>query len=213
MTDENYTHLLLIVDRSGSMETIAADMNGGIASLLLDQDEEPGTLLVDAWRFDVLIEKVADNTEPNDPKLIRLVEPRGGTALYDAIGTAVSDLGQHLAALSEERRPGKVVAMIVTDGEENSSREWTLDSIKTLVEQQREQYGWQFVFLGANIDSFAVGHSFGVPQASTMNWEASSAGVAQAMSSTSASLRSYRGSGATGQSFTYEQPEEIEVPD
>lgn len=211
MTDENYTHLLLIVDRSGSMQGIHEDMNGGIATLLFDQDEEPGTLLVDAWRFDTTIEKVADNTEPNDPALINLVEPRGGTALYDGIGTAVYDLGQHLAALPEERRPSKVVVMIVTDGDENSSREWNLVSIKTLVEQQREQYGWQFVFLGANIDSFGVGGSFGIPQASTMNWEASSAGVASAMSANSISLRNYRNGGT--QAFTYDEVPEIEVPD
>lgn len=201
MTDDSYTHLLLVVDASGSMFDIANDMNGGIANLLSEQAAEPGTLLVDAWTFDGTVRKVTDNTEPNDPRLATLVTAGGSTSLYDAIGTAVGDLGAHLAKLEEAKRPGKVIVVIVTDGQENSSRAFTLDMVRTLIEQQRTQYDWQFVFLGANIDSFAAGAGMGVGRASTMNWEASSAGVAHAMSATSSALRSYRG-GVT-QSVTY----------
>lgn len=192
MTNPDYTHLLLVVDRSGSMARIAGDMNGGIRSLLHDQAQEPGQLLIDAWVFDDRIVKVTDNSEWSDPLLFNLVSPRGSTSLHDAVGSAVTDLGAHLAALPEDRRPGKVVVVIVTDGYENSSQEWTADTVKVLVTQQREQYGWTFLFLGANQDAVLAGSGMGIPAANSVTYAANAAATANTWASTSGVLRSAR---------------------
>ncbi|MFW0874199.1 hypothetical protein [Rhodococcoides corynebacterioides] len=87
--------------------------------------------------------------------------PRGMTALYDAVGTFVTEVGAALAALQEERRPGSVTVLVMTDGYENSSREWSRRSVRALIEQQETQYGWDFVFLGANMDAVETGAQMG----------------------------------------------------
>lgn len=201
MTNPDYTHLLLIADRSGSMSNIADDMNGGITTLLAEQAAEPGTLRVDLWTFDRIVEHIVKAGRATDvPK--EVIVPRGSTALNDAVGQAVTELGESFAALSENKRPGKVVVVIVTDGEENSSREWRAEQVRALVEKQQDTYSWQFVFLGANIDSFATAGGYGIGRSGTMDFAASSAGVANAFAASSASLRSYRG-GATS-SISYD---------
>lgn len=186
MTNPDYTHLALIADRSGSMSSIADDMNGGIHQLLVDQAQLPGELTVDITVFDTLIEDLYLGVGADDVKE-DLIVPRGGTALNDAIGVTCTKLGARLAAMQEEKRPGKVIVVIVTDGQENSSHEWTVAAVKKLVTKQQKDFSWEFLFLGANIDSFAVGGGYGVPQGSTLNWSASGEGVFAA----SAAVSSY----------------------
>jgi hypothetical protein len=205
MTDPNLTHLSLVVDRSGSMVTIASDMNGAVSTLLRDQQSVPGRLSVDVVTFDQTVEFVGTDLSIADAiALGDLVQPRGMTAMFDAIGAAVTSLGDRLGALDEAKRPGKVMVVIVTDGEENSSREWQQDAVKDLITRQRDDYSWEFVFLGANIDAVTVAKHIGIPRGSTMTYAASAAGVDSAVASLSGMTSMYRTTGNTG-SFTEDE--------
>ncbi|QZE10524.1 hypothetical protein SEA_SCOOBYDOOBYDOO_207 [Mycobacterium phage ScoobyDoobyDoo] len=151
MVDKNKTLIAALLDRSGSMhgrEKFTAD---GFAELINGQKAEPGTALVTLAQFDTVYEVVYQNTPIAEVPPLNLV-PRGGTALNDGIGRLVSDIGEELAAMSEDERPGLVVVVIMTDGMENSSREWTAANIKELIKRQEDQYSWRFIFLGSGID-------------------------------------------------------------
>ena len=202
MTDPDLTYLSLIVDRSGSMASVAGEMNGAIKAFLDNQDRQPGRLRVDVTTFDDIIKLKADGipaAEIRHP----LIKPRGATALYDAMGSAIQHLGAKLADTPEEARPGTVIVLVVTDGAENASVEWTGEKVRALVEQQTTVYGWQFVFLGANIDSRTVGGNLGFAPDSTMDWDANADGVAAALGALDAYSSSAR-AGAPA-AFTAEQ--------
>lgn len=175
MTDPNYTALLLIVDRSGSMESIKTDMEGGLNSLIADQLAEPGLLTVDLFTFDTEVKHEVALTDPKDFKV--KIEPRGGTALYDAVGIGVTEFGRSLAAMPEHVRPETVQVIVVTDGEENSSVEYKASAIKKLVTQQKEHYKWDFVFLGANQDAVLNGVDLGFDPGSAMTFAPGAMGV------------------------------------
>lgn len=192
MTDPLYTHIAVIADRSGSMTTISADMNGGLHTFLEEQAKLPGTLAVDVTVFDTTVSPLYSDAAVSDIKFPVIV-PRGMTALLDAIGMTVVQLGEKFSKLPEERRPSKVLIIIVTDGQENSSREWTTEKVKDLVTQQQNDYDWNFVFLGANIDSFAVGGGLGINAQGIMDFSASTAGVQGMTRSMSAYASTYRG--------------------
>jgi len=147
------TNITMVVDRSGSMESIKSDAEGGINSFIDQQKQEPGEALLTLVQFDTDYEVSA----------FKLV-PRGSTALLDAVGRAINETGSRIAAMEESDRPALVVFVIVTDGAENSSREFTRDQIRTMVEHQQSAYKWQFTFLAANQDAFAAGGSMGIAQ-------------------------------------------------
>jgi uncharacterized protein YegL len=202
MTNANYTHLALIVDRSGSMMQIASDMEGGIHSLLSDQANQPGELHVDIVTFDTQVETPYTDARADEIKG-QLIVPRGSTALNDAVGSTIVRLGEKLAALAEDDRPGTVVVVVVTDGMENSSSEYTTAQVKEMVERQTSEFGWRFVYLAANVDAFATGGTYGFAQSGTMQYTANSGGVAGMTASASASiLRSRMGQAAD---FTEEE--------
>ena len=177
MVNKKYAHLALVVDRSGSMGTIKDDMNKGLAEFLKTTEANfKGKILVDVVTFDTIVERPFKDTPIAEVKG-EFVHPRGGTALNDALGTTIVALGEKFASLPEKERPGRVLVMVVTDGEENSSREYKTDQIKKLVTEQTSKYDWNFLFLGANIDSFAVGGGYGIKGGSTLNYVATAAGV------------------------------------
>lgn len=191
----NSTHISIVLDRSGSMDTIKKDTIGGFNHLLADQQATPGEATLTLVQFDTHgIDTLNDGTP-----IARVVplndatfNPRGGTNLYDAIGQSIIKTGDYLAKQPEAQRPAKVVFVIITDGQENSSREYGLAQIKEMVQHQTEAYKWQFVFLGANFDAYAVGGSMGVYAANTMNVAANSVGTQALYASTSSNLRSFR---------------------
>lgn len=208
MTNQDKTQLLLIVDRSGSMGGIAADMIGGINGLFKEQAKLPGECVVDYVQFDTEYELVFEDTPVADAEAVLL--PRGGTALLDAMGKAVTDLGTKLRNLDESDRPGKVLVVVVTDGYENSSREWTKSAVKSLVEQQRDKYQWEFVFLGANMDAVAEAATFGIPAGSTLTYAASAAGTGAMTTSLNTyvgTTRASKGSAVGAASFSDEDRE------
>ncbi|TRW88828.1 VWA domain-containing protein [Mycolicibacterium sp. 018/SC-01/001] len=160
MTDSAKTLIAALLDRSGSMETSKAATEDGWRELINEQRALPGQCLMTLAQFDTEYEIVYGPTPIVDvPDLV--VEPRGMTALLDAVGKFVTDVGADLASLPEDQRPGRVICLIMTDGMENASREWTLDSVRALVEQQRNQWQWKFIFLGANMDAVAVAGTMG----------------------------------------------------
>jgi hypothetical protein len=178
MTNPDYTALLFIIDRSGSMWTIKEDMEGGINGVLEEQKNLPGEVTVDVAYF--------DDKFTYDDRFLSLgsasieINPRGGTALYDAIVSSTAKFGEALAQLPEEDRPGTVLTIIVTDGQENMSTESTIEDVKRVITQQQDVYGWDFLFLGANQDAIATGASFGLRKGASMTYTANAAGTMDA---------------------------------
>jgi hypothetical protein len=161
MTRSDLTHLYFLLDRSGSMQSIKSDIEGGFAAFVEEQRNAAGECRATLAQFDDVYEVVyADRPVADVPPLDLL--PRGMTALHDAIGRLVTDAGAELAALPEARRPGTVVVAIMTDGLENASKEWTGAAVKALVEQQTSRFGWTFLYMGADQDAVEVGASLGV---------------------------------------------------
>lgn len=207
MTDQNLTEIIALIDRSGSMVTIKSDMIGGFDTFVAEQRKLPGECVVSLYefddKFDVLFEEKPLAEVPSLP-----LEPRGMTALHDALGRAITLVGERLAAKPEEKRPGKVVFLIITDGAENSSREFKIKDVRRLVKHQTDVYGWQFAFLGANIDSFAVGGSYGVSGASTMDYQATAQGTQVMYASVGRSVSAYRTNATNSLSFATDEDEQ-----
>lgn len=167
MTDQNYTAMLMLLDRSGSMSSIREDMLGGIHELLQRQAQEEGFMTVDVLDFDDELNVQAIQVAPADLKVT--LEPRGGTALYDAIGSGLNAFTQNMSQLPEHAQPAHVQVVVVTDGMENSSREYNVTTVRNLV-KQKTAAGWDFVFLGANQDAVLTGASLGFEQESSLTF-------------------------------------------
>ncbi|MBX7104668.1 MAG: VWA domain-containing protein [Gemmataceae bacterium] len=167
--DANKTDITLVVDRSGSMAAIQADAEGGINTFIRGQSSETGVALLTLVQFDTEYEFVHRGVPINSVPEYKLV-PRGSTALLDAVGRAIQETGQRLAAMPEAERPGLVVFVIVTDGHENASREYTKARIKEMIAHQQSVYKWQFTFLGANQDAFAEAAAMGMAQDAAANF-------------------------------------------
>lgn len=169
MTDSRLTHIYLLLDRSGSMQSIKTDTEGGFAAFVEEQRRAEGECLVTLAQFDDRYEVVYAARPVADVPPLDL-QPRGTTALLDALGRLVTEAGAELAGLPEERRPGTVVVAVMTDGLENSSREWTHAAIRALVEQQTRDYSWQFLYMGADQDAIEVGRDLGVPTGTSVTY-------------------------------------------
>lgn len=191
MSNSNHTHIAIVADRSGSMSTIARDMNGGLETFLKEQNALEGKLTIDITTFDGAVEAVATDAQFSDIKFPVIV-PRGSTALNDGIGIAVNSLNERIKALPSDERPGKKIVLIITDGGENASSEYTSDQVKKLVTSLEKKKSWEFIFLGANIDSFAVGGGYGFSKGSTMNYVASAQGVNSILRGATAYVTSVR---------------------
>ena len=161
MTRSDLTHIYFLLDRSGSMQSIKTDTEGGFAAFVEEQKKAPGECRVTLAQFDNEYDVVyADRPLADVPPLD--LQPRGSTALLDAMGRTITDAGTRLAALPEDQRPGTVIVAIMTDGHENASQEWTRPAIKALVTQQSTQFAWQVMYMGADQDAIEVGAGLGV---------------------------------------------------
>lgn len=169
MTDPNRRHIAVILDRSGSMQAVKTDTEGGLAAFLETQAEAPGDTTVSLYQFDDQYEAVYENKALADVPAFKL-RPRGATALLDAVGRTITTLGEQLADKPEGERPGEVVVVILTDGHENASAEYGHRQVKALITGQQDTYGWKFVFLGADQDAFAAGASMGIGRATTLSY-------------------------------------------
>ena len=176
---QNKTELIVVLDRSGSMETIRTDMEGALKTLVEKQAGEKGECLFSLYQFDNEYEMVLEQVAiVNVSKNSLVLEPRGGTALVDAIGKTINAVGNRLKNTDESERPETVIMTIITDGEENSSREFTADKVKEMVKHQTDKYKWKFIFLGSNIDAVKTGQQYGFARANTMSYCSSTKGVA-----------------------------------
>jgi len=160
MTDQNYTHITIVADRSGSMQSIRTDAEGAINSFVAEQAKVEGRATLTLIDF--------DSTEPHRvvyrgaigdaPPYV--LTPRGMTPLRDAIGKAIVDTGERLAALDEEYRPGHVFFVIQTDGQENASHEWTQEAINALIKSQEDDFAWTFIFLATGPDAWSTAQAY-----------------------------------------------------
>lgn len=189
MTATDYTYLGIVADRSGSMISIQQEAEGALKGLVNEQRSLPGKLTVNLFEFDDKFDEVPEGSIDE-----WMLTPRGMTALYDAIGKAMTIVGERLAAMPEDQRPDKVIFMIVTDGQENSSKEWPLDKVNALVTQQQNEYQWQVIFAAANLNAQEVGQTLG--SHNNMNFAASATGVQDAYNVVSRSVSAYRGGAA-----------------
>ncbi len=196
MTNATFTVIQAIIDRSGSMHSIRSDAEGGFNAFIESQRTLPGQCQVSLARFDDEYEVVYTDL-PIDQVPPLVIEPRGTTAMLDAIGRTVVGLAARLAALPEGQRPGVVIVGIVTDGLENASREFGYESVKQLITQQERDYGWRFLYMGADQDAVEQGARMGVAAGRSLSYDRrSSAAAYDAMSGAVSRLRSAVATGA-----------------
>jgi uncharacterized protein YegL len=188
----NYTHLILILDKSGSMGLLQSATIEGVNSLVAKQKEMPGDFTTAVYTFDGSVDEVAGFSTLTPMNYT----PYGSTALLDAFCHAVDSEGSKLFQMKESDRPDKVVVVVVTDGEENASHKHSLTDVKNRITTQEHQYAWKFVFLGANIDAFKVGQSYGFMAQGTLQWTPTFNGVKDSYATVCTAMASYR-SGAS----------------
>jgi hypothetical protein len=182
MTRSDLTHIYFLLDRSGSMQSIKSDIEGGFTAFVDEQRAATGECRATLAQFDDVYELVyADRPIADVPPLD--LQPRNMTALHDAMGKLITEAGQKLAALKEGDRPGTVIVAIMTDGLENSSKEWTGAAIKALVTQQSNVFGWTFMYMGADQDAIEVGESLGIARDHAMTYSRGKSREAMAVAS------------------------------
>lgn len=161
---KNLTELVFILDRSGSMFNLVSDTIGGFNSMIESQKKEPGEAYVTTVLFDDYYELLHDHINLREIHPITDEEyyVRGCTALLDAIGKTINSIGARLNDTPEDERPDKVIFVIMTDGYENKSKEFTKSQVKEMVEHQQNKYSWTFMFLGSDIDAVAEAKSLGI---------------------------------------------------
>lgn len=176
---KDLTELVFILDRSGSMSGLEADTIGGFNSLIQKQKKEEGDALISVVLFDDQAEVLYDRVPLNriEPMNDKQYFVRGCTALLDALGGAIHHIGNVHKYAREDDRPEKTIFIITTDGMENSSHRYSYDKVKRMVERQREKYGWEFLFLGANMDAISVAARFGVQANRAVNYHCDSEGT------------------------------------
>ena len=174
------TEIVFILDRSGSMSGLETDTIGGFNSLISKQKKEDGQAVVSTVLFDDRSEVLHDRVplERIEKMTDKDYFVRGCTALLDAIGGAIHHIGNVHKYAREEDRPEKTLFIITTDGMENASKRYTYDKVKQMVERQKSKYGWEFIFLGANIDALDVAGRFGINEDHAANYHCDEEGTA-----------------------------------
>ena len=176
----NLTELVFILDRSGSMAGLESDTIGGFNSLIEKQRKQDGECYVSTILFDHVSEVLHDRVKLSE--VDKLTENdymvRGATALIDAIGGAIHHIGNVHKYARPEDVPEHTMFVIMTDGMENASRRYSSDKVKRMIEHEKEKYGWEFLFIGANIDSVETARHFGIGADRSVNYHADSQGTA-----------------------------------
>lgn len=209
---DDYCDVTIVLDESGSMEPLQQDTIGGVNQFIKDQRALPGQCTLSLFKFNHEDRPVFTGRPIAEvPHLtIETYQPNGNTALLDALGRAITEAGGRLRAMSEADRPGKVIILVVTDGEENSSRTWTKEKIKEAVELQAHVYKWEFVFLGANVDAFAEAGALGMPRSHSMQTHATRQSVLLSYGSASLNTKNFRSGASSSMAWTDEQRKEQE---
>jgi len=197
MTNKDLTEMVFILDRSGSMSPVIDESIEGFNSMVEKQKLEPGRANVSLAIFDNEYNLIYDGENINNIDKLNnsTFFARGLTALLDAVGKTINTVGQRLSSINEEYRPSKVIVAIMTDGLENSSREFSRDKIKEMVETQTDKFKWEFIFLGANMDAIGEGNAIGVKR--SFNYSGGVGGQSVATQGLSDAVASYRSTGSS----------------
>lgn len=192
------TELVFILDRSGSMAGLESDTIGGFNSMLERQKEIEGEAIVTTVLFDDQYELLHDRIAIEDirPLTGEQYYVRGCTALLDAIGRTIQKIGNVQKYMAPERRAEKVIVVITTDGLENASQEYSRERVCQMIEEEQQKYGWEFLFLGANMDAVSEGARLGIRADRAVTYECSSAGLSDNYQAVSCFLEQARGSAA-----------------
>ena len=177
---KDYTHICIVLDASGSMSCIEDDIKGSFNTFLNKQREEQGKTVFDLFQFSDEVERLVKSADLALFKddLMAKYTCTGCTALNDAVCIAIDTMGKEFAAMPEEERPENVLCVIITDGQENASKEFSTADVKKRIEHQQDVYKWEFLFLAANQDAFESGEVLGVKESNRVNFVQSKHGVA-----------------------------------
>lgn len=202
---KNLTEIVIIQDESGSMYQIKSDVEGGLKTFLDAQRKEKGECKITFYSFSdkatikhnhVDIGQIGDIT----------INPSGNTALFDAIGQAINDIGARLSKTKEKDRPESVLIIISTDGCENASKEFTNKQVADMIKHQEDKYSWKFIYLGANQDAFATGQQYGFKGATSMTYGTDGDSILNTYKCLSMNVASFRaGAGDSSLDFSQEQ--------
>ncbi len=195
MQDNQMTELVFILDRSGSMRGLVKDTIGGFNGMIDKQKTETGKAFVTTILFDDKIETLHDriDLEKIQPLTDKDYFVRGSTALLDAVGKTINHVSQIYKYIRPEDVPSKTMFIITTDGMENSSREFNYAKIKSLIEE-KQKLGWEFIFIGANMDAVTEGAKFGIAAERAVNYHADKIGTGNLFEAVSASVSEMRNS-------------------
>lgn len=176
---KNLTEVVFILDRSGSMRGLEKDTIGGFNSMIERQKAAEGEVLISTVLFDTRCDVIYDRVDVQkiEPMTEKQYFVRGCTALLDAIGGAIHHIGNVHKYAREEDRPEHTMFIITTDGMENASRRYSSDEVKAMIQRQKEKYGWEFLFLGANIDAVETARKMGIGADRAANYCADGEGV------------------------------------
>ena len=192
----NLTELVFILDRSGSMGGLERDTIGGFNGMIEKQKREEGEVVISTVLFDHVTEVIHDRIKLD--KVPKLTEKeyyvRGCTALLDAVGGAIHHIGNVHKYAREEDRPEKTLFVITTDGMENASRNYTYEKVRAMIQRQKEKYGWEFLFLGANIDAAKEAARFGIHEDRAANYHADAIGTGVIYETVTEAVTTFRAS-------------------
>jgi len=196
MSKKNYTHIGVVLDRSGSMSSMKNDVIGGFNNFIKEQKKVEGEATMTLAQFDTEYDLLQDFKVLGEvPDLTDAIfQPRGSTALLDAMGKTLTDVRGKVKGMNEEERPEKVIFVFITDGEENASHTYSKDRVFKMIEdlKNEEDINWEFVFIGANQDAIHEGSNLGIRASASLTYDASSLGATRAFSSLSKGMTSYR---------------------
>lgn len=185
---KNFTHISFVLDRSGSMGSIVESTISGFNKFIKEQKESNiGECVVSLHQFDNQYQTDYSMTPISEVRDLTTMtyQPRGATALNDAIGKTINELGTHLDSLNEDEKPDTVIVAILTDGYENASSEFTVQQINEMITHQTDKYNWEFLFLGANQDAIATASSYNIKAGNSLSFNADSVGNTHAYNSIS----------------------------
>lgn len=198
---DNFTRIAVVLDRSGSMASVREATIAGFNEFVREQQRLPGEAWLSLLQFDDQFETVIDCQIADVPLLTaQTFVPRGSTALLDAQGRTIVGLGAELLSLPENERASKVIVVTITDGDENASKEFSHAQIVQMIGEQREKYGWEFTYIGANQDAVKVAVSLGMAAGSAITYVANSVATGNVFRSVSSSIGN---TCMTGQSINY----------
>ena len=191
---KNLTEMVFILDKSGSMAGLEADTIGGFNSMIQRQKQADGEALVSTVLFSNSSTVIHDRVDLRkiEPLTDRQYYVGGGTALIDAIGGAIHHIAMVHKYAREEDRPERTIFVITTDGMENASRRYSSDEVKAMVQKEKEKYGWEFLFLGANIDAVETAAHFGIEESRAVNYHCDPIGQNRVYEGVDRAVRSVR---------------------